>query len=257
MAGKLKLLGKNPRLALLFKAVIFGALFLWLRTSPELGYFSWFLFFFIPIFMYLRPLYNGILFGRSFIGLMVTSVLSFYVYSRASGIDAITQAINYFLFWHPFLSAILFYLILGLKDYVLVHRRFWHFLVFSVIFYQFLLFYFLLEKSGGVFMVALPVIGGFILLSEILKVETKLESKVIYAISALFALLLLEGIKAVKLLPFGFLSSMNLIALGGLFFTESALHFYSRTLNWRAFLPRVVLFIIFTAMIFLTSKWSL
>ncbi len=257
MAERLKLLGKNPRLILLFKAAIFAAALFWLSGAPGRGYLPAVLFLALALFLYLKPLWNSGTLLRSLAVLIFLILMTLAADRVLTSAAAVSDALRAFINFLPILGALIFYIILGLKEYVLVQRRFWHFLVFSLLFYQTLFFYFLFEKSFGGFYVLLPVVSGFVLLSEFLGQESKAGRSGVLSVSALFGLFIMEGIFIARLLPFGFLNAANITALGGLFFAELALNFYNGLLGWRIFISRSIVFIILALAILLSSAWSL
>ncbi len=257
MVERLKSPGKNPRLILLSKAAIFGVALVWFFGAPGRGYLSAILFLALALFLYLKPLWNSATMLRSFGGLMALVFLSIAAHRDFRAAAAVSEALRSFVNFLPILGALIFYIILGLKEYILVQRRFWHFLVFSLIFYQILFFYFLFEKSFNEFYILFPVVSGFVLFAELLALQTKAGRSSVAVAAALFGLLVMEGILVSRLLPFGFLNSANMVALGGLFFAELALNFYNGLLGWRVFISRSAIFILLALAILLTSVWGL
>lgn len=251
MVEKLKSLGKNQRFRLLLKSLIFLVVIEWFWGARSSGFLTPALIFAgIGLFLYLRPLWNGAMMLRSFVVFIGIVLMAGFLKGEFGNIWNVL---------YPFLATAVFYLIIGLKEYVLVHRRFWHFLIFSSLFYQTTFFYAIIEdaKSFPVWALVAPAVALFLIAGELVAAETKIGKSTSNLVAAIFAAIFIEALIIVKLLPIGFLNITNAVVLGGLFFIDLALYFYNGLLNKNILLTRLIFAIVLAPIIALTSRWYL
>lgn len=156
------------------------------------------------------------------------------------------------------LFSVLFYIILGLKELVLVHRRWWHLIGAEILFYISAIFYFVSPKNNGILPETIFLAAvAFLLFSELAEIHTKVPKRYSTVGGLVFALIASEGARAVGLLPIGFLSSANLIAIGGFIFIESLVLFYGKKLDIPTIVNRFLILFLLALMILIFSKWHL
>ena len=236
MATKLKLVLQNPKLRLAFKALAFAGLIILLRFQ-NFNLVSIALFAAGAIFLYIKPLFRTFELLLPFavlavVALLITNLIAWGVYFWI--------AVIYF--------TALFFILLGIKDLVVVRREFWRrFLNLALIYPVFLLFFFQNETSYGI-KILLLFLALLILLKELLK--KRLPTWVL-------ALFLIEGVWAIALLPLGFISAANLAVLTYWTLTEFAINYQTGLLTRHRVLTHATIFVVLLVLIFAFSKWSL
>lgn len=241
MVEKLKLVLKSPRLVLLLKGLLFGFLIAWLAPGASLS--RAVIFVLLVALLYLRPLFNGLAVLRSFLILLALSV-SFP--ESIYGFNVL-----------PAVHGVLFLLIMGLKEFVLVHRVFWHEALFAVLAYEILVLHSFFYAQHPLITSVAVALALMALLSELINRETAAPRRKAWVASWVFALLALSGLWIAGFLPLGFWNTVNLVALGMLFFVEMLLRFYNGKLTRAMVVSRVIIFVLLLTIIFLTSRWHL
>ncbi len=259
MVEKLKLLGKSQRLRLLLKSLLLGAASFLFWRGRSGGGLSVILFLAFGAFLYLRPLFNATRLLRSFLVFIILSIFARELYISIGVGDLFSGAAAFWGGIYPLASILIFYVTFGLKEYVLVRRQFWHFFLFAALFYQITFTYFLAEAAGFVSVVAVivPAILVFLIFSELIEIESRAARPAALLSAGVFSLIFVEGLFVVQFLPIGFFNAVNIVALGGLFFGELALHFYNGSLGKKILVSRLAILAVLACAIFLTSKWGL
>ena len=246
---------QNQRLALLLKALVFGVFFAW-TYPPGSSLMRGGIFVFTALILYIKPFFNILSLSRSFLALTALSLIFSAAGLSKEGVASPPSGAT----WATlliFVHAILFFIILGLKEFVLVHRLFWHEALFAVLSYETIVIYSITAAAhpaaASIFLIAVIVA----LLSELVSRETDVPPRRAFLAGAVLGLMILTGLWVAKLLPLGFLNVSNLTALGALFFTEMLLRFYNNKLTKTILISRVIVFALLAAFIFLTSRWYL
>lgn len=229
MVAKLKSVLQNPISQSAFRAVIFG---LFLNWSP---------FFLVPaaIWLYFRPIWNSFAFIWSFILLLF---LSLWTISTVTTFVFSWLVIIFFSF--------LFFVILGLKNFVFIERKKWYFFLSFSLFYAAFLNFFLVDKSSLFFFkwfILLVVV--FLLFRELLEKRN--------LVSLVLALIIGEFLWVISWLPIGFLNSANLMILLVLLFADLTINHFWHRLGKRLIIKDLLFFFALLALIFLTSSWRL
>jgi len=236
MAARLKSLLKNPRSALLLKAFIFGG-FLILAKGWALP---------VAILLYAKPIFNTFAFLTSFLLLMILSVS--LINSVQSGWFFVLAATG---------LASIFYLILGMKNLVFIHRDRWNYVLHILLFYSTFVLFFLTDKSSWFFLKSLGVFAIAILLfREFLKTAVENFPKRRGLIGWALALIVWEALWAINLLPIGFLNSANLAAALVFILSDLTINHFRGTLNQRIVYSELALFAVLVLLILATSRWS-
>ncbi len=238
---------RSPRLALLLKGVIFGLLLNWYYAKDGSVFYAVF-FAIFSLVLYIRPLFGAINYWRSFVVLMALLSLP-PVFYQLLGFGGWACVI---------IGALLFYLILGLKELVLINRQAWHRLIFTLLLYGSIFAHFLMNdfnfftRSLAVFLISFLLGGEFLRLNI---VDINLKAARIFAF--IFAFLIFQGLWIAGWLPIGFINSANLVALSGFVFAEAAVNFYGGRFGRKMFFSRVIIWTLLALFIFLTSRWLL
>jgi hypothetical protein len=220
---------------------LFGFLIAWL--DPGLSSSRAIIFIFLAALLYIRPIFNGLAILRSFAVLLLLSIF-------------IPESLYGFKLF-PVIHGLLFFLILGLKEFVLVHRVFWHEALFAVLAYETLLLHSIFYSQYPLLSSLAAVFIFSALLSELISREAVAEPRRIWLASGVLSLLALSGLWIGRVLPLGFWNTANLVALGMLFFVEMLLRFYNGKLTRAMVVSRVIVVMLLLALIFLTSRWYL
>lgn len=232
---------RSPRLALLLKAALFGFLIAWL--NPGLGLLRAAIFIFLAALIYIRPIFNSLAILRSFVILLL---LSIFIPENLYGFKLL-----------PVIHGSLFFLILGLKEFVLVHRVFWHETLFAVLAYETLLLYSIFYSEYPLLASFAAILIFFTIFSELVSREAAAPPRRIWLAAGVLSLLALSGLWIGRFLPLGFWNTANLVALGMLFFVEMLLRFYNGKLTRAMVVSRVIIFVLLFFLILWTSRWYL
>jgi hypothetical protein len=186
--------------------------------------------------LYLRPLFRTFELAGTFTVLLLISIL--FGLTFRDRID-FYFAVVYF--------PCLFYLTLGIKDLVLIHREGWKiFLNFALAYPALLMFFY--YNSGNLWW-KLPILFAVILFLS----KDFLSKRMFYWLTAF---LTVQIAWASDLLPIGFVSAANLSML----FYASLISFFDlhirNALNRRSILTLASSFILLLTAIFLLSRWS-
>ena len=236
MEIKLKSVLRNPKSKLAFKALIFAGLL----SLVAIGNFSWLVVVFLivgsPI-LYSRPLFRTVDLIWPLLALITLALLSLWV---LIGSAYWLFAVTYF--------AILFYLILGIKDLAFISRVGWNqVLVLGLAYPAILLFFYYNQeffwwKSLALFLAML------ILLRYLIGRRV---------VAWLMAFMALEIVWAVGLLPIGFLSSANLAITFYFVLADLAFHQYIvGNLQKQRILTDITIAAILVMLVFAFSRWS-
>ncbi len=230
MAAGLKLVLNNQIFQLAFKVFISGLALLW---SP------W-AFLVAALWLYFRPLLNAFTFFYSF------AVFLFLALWMA-GADIFLLRI----FLAAFFS-FLFFIILGVKNMVLVNRKKWHAILIISLIYLLLISYFIVDKSQWFFLSWLLFAGLiFILVRE-------LFTAVLPPVFILVVVFIISQLLwVVNWLPIGFLNSSNLVILSILLLLDLLANYHQKNINRRLLIKDIGVFLFLLAIIFLTSSWTL
>lgn len=245
MAEKLKSALRNPRLVLLLKSAALALLLYWLPRNFSGAFFA-LIFVLAAALFYARPLFHSAEYFRSWIVLVGFGVLA------SGSLPPLYQV--------PAVAAYgaLFYILLGLKEYVLVNRLWWHAGLFYVLYYGTLLAAVAAALPDYFFTPVLwATFASFILFSELLRVNTFASARQSFATAALFAMLTFQGFWVASILPLGAIGIATIVAAGGFCFAEIALDFYSKKSNWRRAVARCAIFLALCILILLSAKWRL
>lgn len=253
MATRLRSLFRERRLALVLRAVIFGALF-WLAVISGFGPIQIAIFFGVSLFLY-SGAGAGTGYLWSFFLLLLLS--AFFVFRFAGAIPLLAMV---------FASAALFYVAIGLRGLFFVYRSIWHYLLCLLLFYGAFIGFFSADKSHFFFLkVAAIFFFILILFKELLgnlvpAEDDQSSSRALIrasAVSGLCALMLSEVIWAISLLPLGVVNSANLAVLAGFFIMDFARMYHQNSLNPRSILLDLTVFMALAIGIFAASVWSI
>ncbi len=238
METRLRLVLRDQQLRLALKALIFGG-GLALVKIGSLGLLPILFFLGIALFLYTSPLFNS--FNQSY-NLLILIAISLLAAGK-------TLDSGYFLLiW---LGAVfLFYLILGIKDLILINRSFWQsFLNFSLFYASAVLFFysdlskFFLLDFFGLFLAALVLIRNLY------------ARKILVALLAAFIISEITWLAA--LLPLGPINAASLVFLTYFTLTSLIARQADQSLNKRLILRYLTVFVILLVIIFGTTKWGI
>lgn len=156
------------------------------------------------------------------------------------------------------LTAILFYLILGIREYLFVKRSRLYFGVFLITLYLLFLEFFAADKSSGfLWQHIFTALAVFLIFWEWLAIISSFHFPKREMIAAgASTLILAEILWGIALLPIGFLSSANLALLTAFLMADLLFKHFSGELSSKTAFFRLVIFILLAAFILGTSNWS-
>ena len=256
MLKKLKSVLESPRglLSLLvLKAILFLVLLVFLgRNSIWLAGF-----FLIVLYLYFRDSLNVEDFLSSFLILLSGSLIAIRIPAQ----DNFWFAVGVATFF-----AILFFVLMGIKNLIFIHRTvpyyFLNSLLFSVVF---ILFFYFDKSNFFAFKYLLSGLAILFLFREFLdfnreSIPNPIQSSVLAKKNLLalaLAFLTLEFMWVVSLLPIGFLNSASSLLLFILVLDDLLLHLWSGTINRHVVLRNTTIFLLINVLIFMFSRWTL
>lgn len=233
-------------LSVFLKSFVFGILLLLVYTR-EFSVLWLAIFVIAASFLYFRPPLNNWFYLGSFVSLL-----------SLSAVAANFMPQNWIVILAPIFFSFLFYLLLGVKNLIFVHRKNWYYLLSSALFYALFTVFFLSSKAeyfifklGGLSLILL------ILLGEFLKIFINAYPKRRVLVCWTLSLLVIELILAVSFLPLGFLNSANLTLLSLLFLINLVVHHFNGTLKQKVVLSNAAIFVLLGLLVFATSKLSI
>jgi hypothetical protein len=162
----------------------------------------------------------------------------------------------------------LFFLLLGIKDLIFVHRQQFSYFLNSLLFLAVFVCFFAANSGSGyfvfkylavfsaVFLLLLGPISPIRLISPIGSISPISPIGPIKLIAAGLSFGLVQILWAISLLPFSFLNSASLALLAVLILEDFAVHRLSGTISRRLVLRNITLFLILSLVIFAATKWS-
>ncbi|TSC89704.1 MAG: Uncharacterized protein G01um10143_194 [Parcubacteria group bacterium Gr01-1014_3] len=247
MVTKLKSVFHSQQLRLAVKALIFGG-FLVLAKIGNLGLFPVLFFIFVASFLYFKPIFNPTSQLNNLTLLLVVSII----------FANLLNNFDYFLGSAVFASVI-FYLILGVKDLVLIRREAWsRFIALALVLAMAFLFFNSAAFSGLVLKTVVLFIGYCLVFHGVFSSEGGSASggkNRTLTLSA--ALILLELSLVARLLPLTSLNAASLVLLGYFALTDLTDGYINKTLNRKMILTDLTIFIVLSLLIFASTEWSL
>ena len=235
METRLKLVFQSQKLKLASRAAIFAALLALVKISG-FNVLPTFLFLAGSVFLYASPLFKTVELIKPLLVLIAVSLLSVWAIPG----NLLILLAGY--------CALLFYLLMGVKDLVFIQRAIWYRVLNAALAYQIFLLFFYYGQSNYLLRVIPLLIAFWLLLGDFLK------KKPVYW---LLVLILIEIVWAISLLPFGFLSGASL-ALAVYFV---ALDLTSRSLDnsltKKIILIYATIFVSLMLVILGLSRWTL
>lgn len=234
MATKLKLVLKSPQFALAFKALIFGA-FLALAKLGGFSILSTSVFILVAVVLFTRPLFRTF---DHFVSLLVLVGLAIFV-SNSSNEAYFGLVLVYF--------SVLFYILLGIKDLILIKRVEWHKFFNAALSYPVFLLFFYYSQAVALPRIILAFLAIFVLLEDLFR-----KRVFTWAIS----LIIIEIIWAIGLLPIGYLNSANLALLSYVTISDLSQRAIQGGLSSKKILIYSTVFMLLSVLILGVSRWS-
>ena len=207
------------------------------------------------LYLYFRERVHSRLFLSSYIVLLAASLLSIHRINPASA-PLLFAASLYF--------GILFFILLGVKNLIFIHRTLPYYFLQTFLFASVFMLFFNSDKSDS-FIITYFLLGAaaFFLLREFIEfnfapalglLQTPIAIK--GGITAfVFAFLLMELVWVVALLPLGFLNAASFMVLAILLLEDLLLHASGGTLTRPIILRNATFFLCIGLVIFVFSKW--
>lgn len=235
METKLRLVFLSPQSTLAYKALAFGCFF----ALAKMGGFSLFslaLFAAVSIFLYTRPLFRTFELAGTFLVLIFSSVVFSLTFSDP--ID-LWFAVAYF--------SALFYILVGIKDLILINREGWKIVLsFALAYPAFLMFFY---HSQSHFWLKLPLLFAVLLFLS----KDFLKKRIVFWIAAFLSF---QVAWASDFLPIGFVSSANLSMLFYALTISYCDQYLRGLLSRRYITTSFSVFVVLLVAIFVFSSWG-
>ena len=240
MEEKLKLIFREPRSILVLKSAIFGG-FLFLLKLGDFGILP-ILFFLCIAFVLSSKAHHA-----SFLILLVVSMITIWILDSAL-----------FLFLAIILFSALFYLTVGIKELLFVHRWEWNFIKNLLLFFAIFLLFFLSDKSSYFAIKYLSVfLASFWLLREWFFTPELSFFKKPKLVSLVLAFLLAQFLWAVALLPLGPINAAGLMILISYVLIDFLSHHFRGTITRKLVFRNIALFVLLLVLILGTAQWEI
>jgi len=234
-------------LQLVLKSLIFAGLLFWVKTSQ---------FSILPIFWFV--LMSFVLYFRnhaqnnleniySFLALLLTALFGIGLLSHA---QFILPAILFF--------TVLFYLILGIKEFSFVRRYDWNSVKNILLIYSVFLVYFMSNKYTFFYLKYLAVFAvTFFLIKEWLFWLEPNFPKRYNLISFVLSFIILQLVWAVSILPLGFLNAASLMALFVYIMFDSCTDYFRGTLTQKQIIKNIIILVLSFFVIYFSTNWKI
>ncbi|MDP3901605.1 MAG: hypothetical protein Q8Q37_01345 [bacterium] len=233
-------------LSLIGKALLFGGLLLLVKVSA----FSWgsvVLFLAVSLFLYGQPIFNTFVFLSSF---FVSLLLSLVIIAEIDNSFWLSLAI--------ILMGFVFYIILGLKNLVLIRRKEWHYFLQVILFYLlFLILFFSNALDFEVIKISAIFLISLLLIKELFGTQLPKTVGRRLLFVWLDSLLISQFIWFLSLWPIGFISLATISILMTFLLIDITLRYCQDNFNRRWLWERALISSLLVTIICLTSRWSL
>ena len=241
----------------IIKALVVGLLLLFAQLQD----FSWLailIFLFFAGILYLQPIFKTSSLLFSFLSFAALSLLvpsRFAIVFARSGFES-APAVGLWLCALVFAG--IFFLIAGVKNMVLLRRREWYYLLYLCLNYLALFLFFSIGTSVGFWLKALVFFAFNVgLLREFLRFQDFQLQRLHKVGVFIIALIILECLWAVSLLPLGFANSASLMTVIIFTISEIFQRYIRGTLNARFIRLNTLFAAGVLLVIFLVSNWKL
>ena len=239
MKEKLKSIFREPRSALVLKILVFGGFLSLLKMG---GFQA------LPVLFFLAAAF--ILSSRarsaSFLVLLATAIATVWILDD-----------SLFLFLAVILYSFIFYLAVGIKELLIVHRSEWNFIKNLVLFYVLALLFFVADKSSFfVFKYVLVFLAIFLLLREWLVFSDTTFHRRYFLTALVAASLLMQILWATALLPLGPINSANLMILVAYMILDFTHKHFRGNINRQLILKNITIFVLLLLVILATTSWN-
>lgn len=248
MAIKLKSALRIPRqqLLLVVRALVF-ATSLWLLADRAFSPFQLAAFILIGVVLYFVPVFQTLLIFPSFLALMILSPIAMSVFGSQIEYPSLLAAF----------FGILFYIILGIKQVVFISRvKLHHTLHLALLYCLSILFF--AAPSGDWFITRSLFFAllSYLLIREFFIIQGSERGAALKLTAALLALLMVEALWVLSLLPFGFINAAGVMLVFVFALEELVLLAMRGALTRRAVALELMTFAALFVTILLFSNWT-
>lgn len=246
MVEKLKSVWRIVQLQLILKSLIFAGLLLWVKTS-QFGVLPILLFIAVGFVLYFRNhSRNNLENIYSFLTLLLVAMFGI---SLLSHYQFILPAVFFF--------SVLFYLILGIKEFSFVRRYEWNSVKNILLIYSIFLIYFMSNKYTFFYLKYLAVfVAIFLLIKEWLFWLEPNFPKRYNLVAFVFSFLILQIIWAVSILPLGFLNSASLMTVFVYIIFDSCTDYFKGVLTKKQIIKNFIILALSLITVFFFTKWK-
>ncbi|MDO8443019.1 MAG: hypothetical protein Q7S81_02055 [bacterium] len=247
MVEKLRSVWKIVQLRLILKSLIFAGLLLWVKTSG-FGALPVFVFILMGFILYFRNhSQNNLENIHSFSALLLVSMFSI---SLLSHFQFIFPAIIFF--------SVLFYLMLGIKEFYFVRRYEWNSVKNTLLIFSIFLVYFMSNKYTFFYLkyLAVFVVIFFLIKEWLFWLEPNFPKRYNF-IAFVFSFLVLQLSWAVSILPLGFLNSASLMTVFVYIMFDSCTDYLKGVLTKKQIIKNFIILALSFIAIFIFTKFSI
>lgn len=240
MAAKLRLILKQTHWSLALKAILFGVAWLFLPLWA---------FFLLGLYFYLVPLFRPLMLALPFF------VVLFFAATEPASV------------WLAVLFSVLFYMILGIKDFILIRRQPVHeVLVLSLLFLIFVRFFSVVDSWSGYivlfYSLALGVVlfslaRGFMVYGDITEASVRALARRRDVALAVIAFILWQITLVLIFAPLNFLYQSAILFVVATLCLEFAYDYLNGNLTRRRALTNFSIFFVFLVVILGSAQWGL
>jgi len=237
----------------IFKSVIFGLLLFYVQGS---GFASWPVFVFVvfTIVSYMQPVSKAFTLGISLVTIPSLSLLLTSRFTISLPVQLHASALGQLLFAAAF--GFLFFMMLGIKNVILVRRSQWYSVLFIALIYGIsLLFFTSIHGPHALRDFILLFVFFYLLLKEYFVVQGYPYDRALKVVTLTETLLLIQIAWVLSLLPLGFSKAASLLALLLMMLAGITDRYLRGTLSARFLRLSLILFIVLTTVIFISVRW--
>ena len=245
----------GPLAPLILKGALFGLLLLYVQRT---GFAPWpvFLFLLVTVVSYMQPVFRTFSLSTSLFLMLSLSLLltSRFTITLPAAMHA--SAFGELLFAGMFGS--LFFVLLGIKNMVLVRRPQWYAVLFIALVYGISLLFFTSGVTSSIWQgVLLLGLFTYLLFREYFRVQDHAKSRALKVIGLCLTLLVIELAWVIGLLPLGFSKSASVLTLMTMMAAGITDRYLRGTLTARFLRLSLGLVVVLTTVIFLSARWTI
>lgn len=245
----------GPLTPIIFKAAIFGLL-LWYVQAANFAFWPTFFFSLLSLVFYMQPVSKAFTFGTSFLLVVALALLLTSRFVITLPIEMHAGLLGQLLFAAAFGFA--FFVLLGIKNVVLVERRQWHVVLFIGLIYGISLLFFVSLTNLHPWRNALLLgLFAYLLYREYFSAQEHPKTRALTLISLALTLVTIELAWVISLLPLGFSKEASVLTLFAMMIASATDRYLRGTLTARFLRLSGALVLVLVSVIFSSVGWQI